>query len=168
MQSKISFCLNMSISRLRIFDPWIFSSWFLPASRWDWSSLRNIRLNTFRVVLVLWSLLPNRTFFSLFLVPMSFHLHKNFFEQLWRRKEKESPLGNRLHNTKTTWNVFNIILWRLLLATLKSDVSGDRVSGILIPSVWEKKRKYKVYVSFCMYISLIDRDNYKYCHITFL
>ena len=37
-----------------------------------------------------------------------------------RRNEKESPLGNRLHNTKSTRNVFNIILRRLLQWQLAS------------------------------------------------
>ena len=44
----------------------------------------------------------------------TFHLLKNFFEQLWRKEEKALLQINSLHNTKTTRNVFNIKLWRLL------------------------------------------------------
>ena len=60
------------------------------------SSLHNIILNSFRLVLVLWSLF----------ILLNYDIGK-----------RESLLvGNRLHNTKTTQNVFNIILWRLLLS----------------------------------------------------
>ena len=39
---------------------------------------------------------------------------RTFFEQLWRRKEKGFSPVNSLHNIKTTRNILNIILWRLL------------------------------------------------------
>ena len=44
-----------------------------------------------------------------------FNLHKNFLEQLWCRTEKRKPRRNSLHNTKTSRNELQIILWRLLV-----------------------------------------------------
>ena len=65
--------------------------------RHSFSSLRHSCSKKF-----LWRLNPTHTMWT-------FHLHKNFFEQLW-----QLYASNSLHNTKTSRKELKIILWRLL------------------------------------------------------
>ena len=82
------------------------------------SSLHNIILNTFRVVLVLWRQL-HRVELSLSYVIVVLKKSScgdgiSFFRTTMTYERGSSTRYNSLHNTKTTQYVFNIILWRLL------------------------------------------------------
>ena len=102
------------------------------------SSLHNIILNSFcsfshcgvcYFQVMLFSFLrPTHTMWT-------FHLHKNFFEQLWCRKEKGFSPVNSLHNTKTTHNVFYIILWRLLLHWSSMEIFHGKILALDIQSI---------------------------------
>ena len=97
----------------------------LTDSTWP-SSLHNIIFNSFLLVLVLWRLFQQSFLFlsyvvsarkNVFYFPFKaidvFKLHKNFFEQLWHRKEKRKLQFNSLH-TRGGKRQLKIILWRLL------------------------------------------------------
>ena len=132
------------------------------------SSLHNIILNMFCVILVLWRLLESGLSFS-------FLRHSFSKKFLWRQKvqiewvdgnapplqceryistriffrttmtcERESLIPfNSLHNTKTTQNVFDIILWRLLMYILRPQ-QGVRKYGSPKWNSLKKLTKYYV------------------------
>ena len=54
--------------------------------------------------------------------------HYKFFWTTMTYERESSTRYNSLHNTKTTQNVFNIILWRLLLEILKFDAGDSRIA----------------------------------------